>query len=96
MNRADANALSLVLSEIERKLLDECYKHVDGDVSEPILGPELYAIGYKLGLSEDDIHRHSISLKNRGLVKAEPVFGRKIAAIKLTNDGADFLVLTRC
>lgn len=76
-------------------MLDELHKYVDGDVSEPILGPELYDIGHKLGLSEDDVYRYSISLGNRGLIKAEPVFGRKIAAIKLTNDGADFLVFTR-
>jgi hypothetical protein len=95
MTPEGAKALHKVLSSIEIEFLYEIHNHVDGDVSEFIMYPALYAIGKKLGLSKDEICRYSISLGNRGLLDAESVLGREIAAVRLTTDGADFVILTR-
>ena len=95
MTPDDLKTLKKVLSEKERQWIGELYNYVDGDVSKFIVSPTLYAMGDKLHLSKDEVYRYSVSLGNRGLLKVEPVFGREIAAIKLTTDGVDFVILTR-
>ena len=95
MTPENIKALKKVLSEIERNWLEELFNSVDGDVSKFIMSPTIYALGDKLRLSKEEIYHYSISLGNRGLLKVESVLGREIAAIKLTTDGADFVILTR-
>jgi hypothetical protein len=88
-----AKTLSRVLSQIEKDLLKEIYNHVAGDLSEFAVYRDLYAIGERLGLSKDEVYRYSISLDNHGLLEAEPVIGERIARVKITVDGAVFVVL---
>lgn len=95
MSPTEASTLDRVLSDKEKEFLRKVNDYVDGAVSELIPGPDLYAIGDKLGISQDEVYRYSVSLGERQLLKIYEAIGRNIAGVMLTLNGKDYVILMR-
>jgi hypothetical protein len=73
--------------------MSELFDHVDGDVSKFVGGSVVYAIGQKLGLRRDETYRYSVALGKRGLLITSTFKPEQIGSVRLTIDGADFVIL---
>lgn len=83
--------VKLGLKERRRKFIRDIYDSVEGDDSRWLVSAELESFAARYSYTNDEVHSFSMHFDGLGLVKAEPVLGGKIAALKLTPIGTRYI-----
>jgi hypothetical protein len=81
----------LSLKEKRGKFIRDFYGLVEGDDSRLVFDQELYPFGENHGYTKDEIYSLALHFDGLGLMKAEPVLGRRIAVLRLTPIGTRYI-----
>jgi len=79
------------LKEKRGQFIRDIYDLVKGDDSRWLTNSELYPFAEKNGYTNEEVYSLALHFDGLGLMKAEPVFGGKIAALKLTPIGTKYV-----
>ncbi len=79
------------LKEKRGKFIRDFYDLLEGDDSRLVFDQELYSFGETHGYTRDEIYSLALHFDGLGLMKAEPVLGRRIAVLRLTPIGTRYI-----
>lgn len=81
----------LGLKERRRKFIRDIYDSAEGDDSRWLVSAELESFAENYNYTIDEIYSFAMHFDGLGLLKAEPVLGGRIAALKLTPIGTRYI-----